>query len=324
MIFDYNFSNLIFYDYFLKENSILILLYFQFFFLIVIISGIIVGPAFFESSFAQQDMSVHKQWKKLVDLDMLTCKSGYLLLQKTNDNPACVMPSTYLELIDRGYGSHNQSIMNKNPEMMNSLVNSMASNEKLMTHWHTMMQKNSNTMENTMNSWISQMKDDPELLKNMLGPMTSDPELREKMIHIMKNHSQMENHLKMNSVWMDSVHKPMMDSTMDQKMHYTTCTWCPDYAHYSPNLHSMMKMSGSNNLMDMIHHVWINSEMTEDIHSMMLEDPSHMAMMSNQLMEPMLNAIMNDEDLREQMIDLMLEHEEFMNTLRHDNHEIQH
>ncbi len=290
----------------------------------MIIFGILVSPAFFESSFAQQDIPIHKQWQKFADLDMLTCKPGYLLLQKTNDNPTCVMPSTYLELIDRGYGFHNQSIMNKNSEMMNNLVNSMASNEKLMTHWHTMMQKNSNTMKNTMNNWISQMKDDPELLKNMLGPITSDPELREKMIHTMKNHSQMENHLKMHSVWMDSVHKPMMDSAIDQKVYHTTCTWCPDYVHYSTGSHSMMKMSDSDNLMDMIHHMWINSEITQEIHSMMLKDPSHMAMMSNQLMEPMLNAVMNDEDLREQMIDLMLEHEEFMNTLRHDNPETQH
>ncbi len=290
----------------------------------MIISGIVVGPAFFENSFAQQDMTIHKQWKKFADLDMLTCKPGYLLLQKSNDNPACVMPSTYLKLVDRGYGSHNQSIMDKNPEMMNHLMSSMASNEKLMTHWHTMMQKNPNTMTNTMSSWISQMNNNPELLKNMLGPITSDPELREKMIQTMKNHPQMENHLKTHSIWMDSVHKPMMGSGMGQGMHHTTCTWCPEYKYHSTDLHSMMKMSGSVKMMDMIHHMWINSEITQDMHTMMLEDPSHMAMMSNQMMEPMLNVIMNDEDLREQMIDLMLEHEEFMNTIRHDNLETQH
>jgi hypothetical protein len=54
---------------------------------------------------------------------------------------------------------------------------------------------------------------------------------------------------------------------------------------------------------------------------MMLEDPSHMAMMSNQLMEPMLNAVMDDPMLRDQMMELMLEHQDFMNTIRHDNPE---
>ncbi len=290
----------------------------------MIIFGIVVGPAFFESSFAQHDMTLHKQWKTFSDLDMLTCKSGHILIQKTNGNPACVMPSTYLKLVDRGYGPHNQSIMDKNPEMMSHLMSSMVSNEKIMTHWHTMMQKNPNTITNTMSSWISQMNDDPKLLKNMLGPMTSDPELRKKMIQTMKNHTQMESHLKIHSMWMDSVHKSMMGSGMGQGMHHITCTWCPDYKHHSTDLHSMMNMSGSDKMMDMIHHIWINSEMTYDMHSMMLEDPSHMAMMSNQMMEPMLNAIMNDKDLREQMIDLMLEHEEFMNAIRHDNPETQH
>jgi len=52
---------------------------------------------------------------------------------------------------------------------------------------------------------------------------------------------------------------------------------------------------------------------------MMLEDPSHMAMMSNQMMEPMLNAVMDDEYLREQMIELMLQHKDFMNSIIHEN-----
>lgn len=37
------------------------------------------------------------------------------------------------------------------------------------------------------------------------------------------------------------------------------------------------------------------------------------------MMEPMLNAVMDDPDLRERMIELMLEHQDFMNSIRHDN-----
>lgn len=280
---------------------------------------IVVSPTLLENSFAQQ-MTPHQQWKKFADVDMLTCKSGYLLLQKSNGNPTCVMPSTYLKLVDRGYGNHNQSMMDKNPEMMNHLMNSMASNEKVMSHWHEMMQNDSYRMDQTMNSWISQMKEDPNLLKNMLAPMTSDSILREKMIHTMQNHPQMETHLKSHSTWMDSIHQPMMGSGMGQGMHQSGCTWCPHYEHNSMNSHGMT-MSGPNKMMDMIHQMWINSEMTRDMHTMMLEDPSHMDMMSNQMMEPMLNAVMDDEDLREQMIELMLQHKDFMNTIRHDNPE---
>ncbi len=278
---------------------------------------IAISPSLFENSFAQQ-MTLNQQWKKFTDIDMLSCKSGYLLLQKTNGNPACVMPSTYLKLIDRGYGLYDQSIMDKNPKMMTHLMNSMASNEKIMHHWHEMMQKNPNMMVQTMDDWVLQIKDDPNLLKNMLAPMTSDSESREEMIYIMKNHLQMETHLKSHSAWMDSVHQPMMSSGMGQGMHQSECNWCPHYEHESMNSHKMV-MADSPKMMDVIHHVWINSEMTKDMHTMMLEDPSHMAIMSNQMMEPMLNAVMDDEDLREQMIDLMLQHKDFMNSIRHEN-----
>ncbi len=282
-------------------------------------------------------MTPHQQWKKFADLDMITCKSGHLLLQKNDGNPACVMPSTYVKLIDRGYGSHNQSMMDKHPEMMINLMNSMASNEKLMTHWHEMLQKNPTMMMQTMDDWVLQIKDNPELLKNMLAPMTSEPKLREKMIQIMKNHLQMETHLKTHSAWMDSVHQPMssgmdhddsemgcpMCEKMMEKKRLENCTWCPNYMHHSMSSHSMT-MSNSDKTMDMIHHVWINFDMTKDMHTMMLEDSSHMVMMSNQMMEPMLNAVMDDIDLREQMIELMLEHQDFMNSIRHDNPETEH
>jgi hypothetical protein len=343
-------------------------------FIFTIILTITVSPAFFDNSFAQE-MTPHQQWKKFSNLDMLTCKSGHLLIQKNDGNPACVMPSTYLKLVDRGYGPHNQSIMDKNPEMMTHLMNSMASNPNLMSHWHEMMQNDSIMMTKTMVDWVSQMKKNPELLKNMLAPMTSDPELREKMIHTMKNHPQMETHLKSNSVWMDSVHQPIssdmshgsesgmgggmcggksdgmgnhtesmscgmgddksdmshgdsemgcpMCEKMMEKKRLENCPWCPSYKHYSMNSHSMT-ISGSDKMMDMIHHMWINSEMTKDMHTMMLEDSSHMAMMANQMMEPMLNAVMDDSDLREEMTELMLQHTDFMNSIRHDNPETKH
>lgn len=301
---------------------------FHFLFLFILILTITFSPTFFENSFAQE-MTPHQQWKKFADLDMLTCKSGELLLQKSNGNPTCVTPSTYLKLVDRGYGTHNQSIMDKNPEMINELMNAMASNQNLMLHWHEMMQNDSNMMSQTMIDWVSQITNNPELLKNMLGPMTSDSELREKMIEVMKNHSYMETLLKQNSKWMDSIHDSMMGSEMGQGMHNSQCVWCPDYQKHT-NLHSMnsneigshyMGFSNPDRMMDMIHHMWINSEMTKDMHTMMLQDPSHMAMMSNQMMEPMLNAVMDDPNLREQMIELMLENQDFMNSIRHDNPE---
>jgi len=294
-------------------------MHFQIQFVFVIILSISISPILSETSFAQQEMSPHYQWKKFADPDTLICKQGHLLLQKNDGNPACVIPSTYLKLIDRGYGNYDSSIMSKRPEMMNHLMQNIASNESLMYHWHDMLQRNPSMMIQTMNNWIIQMKENPEFLKNMLGPMTSDPKLREKMIETMKNHPHMENSLKGHSKWMNSVHQPMMGSGMGQGMvPNTECAWCPDYQMSTSHEHSK-KFANSDRMMDMMHDMWINSGISQDMHILMLEDPSHMALMSEHMMKPMLDAVMDDEELRVKIIDLMLEHHDFMNSIQHDN-----
>ena len=287
---------------------------FKFLFLLFIVFCI---SFIFQSSFAQQTMSPHYQWKKFADPDTILCKSGLLLMQKNDGTPACIMPSTYLKLVDRGYGEYNSSILSKRPEMMNQLMQYLMANEKLMYHWHEMLQKNPTIMMQTMYDWIDQIKENPELLKNMLGPMTSDPQLREKMIDAMQNHPQMENSLKMNSMWMDSVHKPMMSSGM-----HNSCEWCPNYQ--MPSSTSSMQFTNSDKMMGVVHAIWVNSGMSYDMHRLMLQNPSHMAQMSDQLMGPMLDVIMDDEELRQKMIDLMLENPEFMNSIRHENPESNH
>ena len=283
----------------------------KFIFIFTIVFSIVFSSTSFEFSFAQQELNPHNQWKEFADPDMLTCKSGFLLLQKNDGKPACVMPNTYLKLIDRGYGSHNQSLIGKQPEMMNYLMQSMASNEVLMFHWHQMMQENPTLLNQTLDTWIFQMKENSKLLKNTLGPMMSDNQLREKMIHTMKNHDTMENHLKLSPKWMISVHQPITTPET------VSCTWCPDYQ--KPTVSSRLNESNSDKTMEIVHHVWIDSEMAQDMHTLMLENPSHMHMMLTHMMEPILNAMMNDQNMRQEMIELMLDHNEFMNTIRHEN-----
>ena len=291
----------------------------QFLFLFLIIFSILGSTIFFENSFSQQSTPPHHQWKKSVDPDVIICKENHLLLQKHDGSPACVMPSTYMKLIDRGYGNYDSSIMSKRPEMMSHLMQNMVSNENLMYHWHEMLQKNPSVMMQTIDDWVTQMKENPELLKNILGPMTSDPKLREKMIETMKNHPHMENSLKGHSKWMNSVHQPIMGSDMEQgMMSNTDCAWCPDYQMSTSHEHSK-KFVNSDRMMDMMHDMWINSGISQDMHTLMLEDPSHMALMSEHMMKPMLDAIMDDHELRVKKIDLMLEHHDFMNSIQHDN-----
>ena len=118
-----------------------------------------------------------------------------------------------------------------------------------------------------------------------------------------------------------------MDSTSGKMTEMNSCSWCPDYQNRSGHHGSgddddgshSMKHTPSNLMMDVMHHMWINAGMSENVHNLMVKDPSHMAQMSHQMMEPMLNAVMDDEILRAQMMDLMLEHHDFMNAIRHQN-----
>ncbi len=164
----------------------------------------------------------------------------------------------------------------------------------------------------------------------MLGPMTSDPELRENDSNYEKsltNGNYVEAELK--NGWIQLPTNDFNDGNLNgtrdgddsqtvfgvqimKNIHFTSY-------HMSNLIHTKCQCQNLDRMMDMMHHMWINPEMVQDMHTMMLEDPSHMAMMSNQMMEPMLNAIMDDPILRDQMIDLMLEHQDFMNSIRHEN-----
>jgi len=51
------------------------------------------------------------------------------------------------------------------------------------------------------------------------------------------------------------------------------------------------------------------------MYGLMMNNPSNMAQMSEEMMESMLGVVMDDEYLRQQMIDLMMENYDFMNTI---------
>lgn len=289
----------------------------SFIFCFIAITNLLVNPIFYEDSFAE-NLSPRQQWKQFADPHMLTCKEGFVLLQKNNGYPTCVTPSTYLKLIDRGFTKFDFTIILHRHDMIISLIENFTSNQNLMSHWHEMMLKNPNVTSKTILNWISQMKENPELLKNMLGPMTSDPSLRKKMIDEMKKHPVMEVSLKQNTAWMDSVHGSMMDSGMAQGKYNEECLWCPQLTHHNSMDYSM-RFSHSDRMMDLMHHMWINDQMNQEIYQFMLKSPEHMALMSEQMMSEILNPMMDDPQLREQMIDLMLKHPGFMNSIRHNN-----
>ena len=288
-------------------------------FLIVI--GILLPLTLIEDSLAES-FSPRQQWEKFADPDLLKCKEGLILLQKNNGYPACVTPSTYLKLIERNFTKFDFTLILDRSNMMNYLIQNMAYDTNMINHWHDMMLKNPNAINTMMVDWVQKMKEDSTYLKNVIGPMASEPQLREKMISLMKKHPVMEEYLKNNSDWMHSVHQNTY--AMDKDMHMDMCTWCPDYEHslstmhsmsHEPTMHSMSPESDK--MTELIHRIWINNKLNHDMNQLMLENPTHMAMMSEIMMNDMLFPIMDDPQLRENMAELLLEHQAFMNSIRH-------
>ena len=297
---------------------------FNFLFLIPIIFGIFLSPFLFDNTFAQENQITppRNQWEQLPDPDVLTCKEGLILIQKNNGIPACVSPSTYLKLVDRGYGKFDSSQLMKRPTMMTHLLSGMVNDPQLMHHWHTMMKNDQKVMQQTMSGMILKLKNNPEYMANIMGPMTTNPELRKQMIEHMQNNDAMMKSFQENSRWMDSVHQPMMGSNMGQGMGngmhgQMGCSWCPEIEHHP--LHSNLGFHQPTKMEDMVHHIWLNENLRNQMNNFMFENRYHMGLMTEQMMGPTLELMIDDPELRQQMIEMMLENQDFMDSIRHED-----
>ena len=297
---------------------------FNFSFLFLLIIGILFSPFLFDNTFAQENQITppRHQWKQLPDPDVLTCKEGLILIQKNNGAPACVSPSAYLKLVDRGYGKFDSSQLMKRPVMMTHLMNGMINDSQLMHHWHTMMMNDQKVMQQTMSDMIFQLKNNPEYMTNIMGPMTTNQELRKQMIEQMKNNDIMMKSLRENPRWMDSVHQPMMGSNMNpqmgQGMHgQMGCSWCPEIENH--DIHSSLGFNHPTIMENMMHHIWLNENMRNQMHNFMFENHYHMGLMTEHMMGPTLEFMIEDNEIRQQMIEMMLEHHDLMNSIRHEN-----
>ena len=295
----------------------------NFLFLLPILFGILLSLFLFENTFAQENQITppRHQWKQLSDPDVLKCKEGLLLIQKNNGAPACVSPSSYLKLVDRGYGKFDSSQLMKRPAMMDHLIGGMVNDPQLMHHWHSMMINDQKVFQHSMSNMIADLKNNPESLSNILGPMTTNPELRKQMIEHMKNNDTMMKSFQENPRWMNSVHQPMMDSKsqgMGQEMHgQIECPWCPEIE--SHNVHPNHGFHNPAIMEEMMHHIWLNENMRNHMHDLMFENRYHMELMTEQMMGSLLEIMMGDPELRKQMIEMMLDHQDFMNSIRHEN-----
>jgi len=284
----------------------------------LLVLSIILGFFIFLTDSYAEEFSIppRQQWKEVNDIDQITCKEGLVLIQKHNDNPACVSSLAYLRLLDRGYGEFDPSTIMERQEMVVSIMKSMTSDDNLLHHWNQVLLNDAELMQKTMNNWISQMKTNSEFLEIVMGPMTSDPKLRDQMIQHMKEHPRMEKSLLDHKEWMDSVHRPRIELGLNNGMEHETCSWCPKYEE---NQMKTSRFSNPQKIMDIINHIWINPNLTIDMHNYVLSNSRNMAEIEKQMMAEMLYHMMDDSDLRKEMIELMLDNQEFMNSIRHAN-----
>ena len=306
----------------------------------VLLLTVVIGlsPFLINSASAQMHLvSPREQWQNAHNISQITCQEGLVLLTKANGMPACVSTSSYLRLVDRGWGMWDDSVMMNRPQMMNDLMETMMQEPQLMQHWHGMILKNPQQMQDTRNDWIQQLKDNPQLMANMMGPITTDPDLQKQMIDHMTQHMPMMQSIRNDSDWMDMMDDQMIGHGMMGSMGMHRCAWCPTtnntYVHYGtatctwcPVTNQTMQtgwmMHNPQNIEDMMHHMWINSGIRQQMFDHMLEHPYHMGSMMNQMMDSMMDPMMDDPELRQQMLDMFAQNQDFMQKLR-DNQNFQ-
>jgi len=178
-----------------------------------LIAILALSPILVDSIFAQilRNTPVGHQWDLHHDITQLTCAKGTAILLMNNDGePACVKPSTYLTLVDRGYGKFDSNIMMNRPMMMQGLMGQMMDDPNLTQPMIDNMMNNQQMMQSMMgnNQMMGMMRGgmmgqgmmgqgmmgqgmmmrSPEVMNDMMNQMIQNPEFRQQMIDEMQLH----------------------------------------------------------------------------------------------------------------------------------------
>ena len=197
-------------------------------FILPLVALLALSPILADSIFAQTQryMPVMHQWNLHHDLAQLTCAKGTAILLMDNDGePTCVKPSTYLTLVDRGYGKFDSNIMMNRPMMMQGLMGQMMDDPNLTQQMIDNMMNNQQMMQSMMsnNQMMGMMREgmmgqgqmgqgmmgqgqmgqgmmgqgmmgqgmmmrSPEVMNDMMNQMIQNPEFRQQMIDEMQRH----------------------------------------------------------------------------------------------------------------------------------------
>lgn len=206
---------------------------------ILFFSPIITNPAF--SQMEMQMMSPRQQWMMSNDPSQVTCRTGMsLLISSSSGAPACVSPTTYMRLVDRGWGSYDFNHIARDQQFMTGIMNNMMYHPRIMGYmmndpqslqhmqqnnqWMGMMHRGqmmggpmmgSAMMQNytvgcpwcPVGSGIQQgwMMHNPQHMQNMMGYMMNDPELRQQMFEHMMSNQQYMQQLMQNQTFMQKI-----------------------------------------------------------------------------------------------------------------------
>jgi len=187
-------------------------------FILPLVALLALSPILADSIFAQTQryIPVMHQWNLHHDLAQLTCAKGTAILLMDNDGePTCVKPSTYLTLVDRGYGKFDSNIMMNRPMMMQGLMGQMMDDPNLTQQMIDNMMNNQQMMQSMMsnNQMMGMMRGgmmgqgqmgqgmmgqgmmgqgmmmrSPEVMNDMMNQMIQNPEFRQQMIDEMQRH----------------------------------------------------------------------------------------------------------------------------------------
>ena len=281
-----------------------------------------------ESVMAQTMMTPRQQMMMGTNPDQITCTDGKVLMIKNMGMSACVSPSTYWRLADRGWGAFDTDTLAQNQNYMHGVMGAMINHPQMSQYMHDWMRDNPQHMQTMMDNWMPQMMQSDQWMMNMMGPMMNDPELSQQMMNHMMMNPQMMQNMKSNQQWMGMMHGgsmmnngmyhgmmmnstmtcpwcPFMQDSMNQSMMGVGCAWCQDNMG-----HGMMM---NNNMM-------MNQGMTgNNMQSSTLDKstiPSYGWMMQNpQHMQNMMNHMMNDPQSMQTMHEMMMQNPQHMHGM---------
>ena len=274
-------------------------------------------------------MSPRQQMSMLNDPSQVQCREGYVMMMRgTDETPVCINPNTSWRLADRGWGNFDMNMMmNNNPQQFQSLTNSMMNNPNTSNLWYDLA-FDPNRMQDVADQMTSSMRQNPQMMNPMLNFMMNDPELRQQMIDQMMQNPQMMKTVRGNSTMMGMMMdgQPMMMNQGMMNMMNDPQTRQEIMSMMMNDPQMMQDMMNNNMMRGMMNQgMMMNNNMMNMDQGMMMGRGPMMGggmgqnMMMNMNNTNMMGPMMNDPELRQQMIDQMMQNPQMMQDMMNNN-----